>query len=136
MYNPNYKKENNMRKSTIIFSVCQSSKSEDVNRDNTSYIKGVLIASGIAFTEVIGAYDGICEAAFVVDYKHQSVVQECCELYNQECYLIVDAGEFGTLVYTNDHTRLPIGRVRRSKKVPNTLAWTYNPNTEYYYYFK
>ena len=94
-------------------------------------LKDVLKTKGVGFKETYGVYKGEVELGVVVDAKHEGLIQELCQDFEQEYYLYVGYKRDMLLVYPNK-TEL-IGVMKASRYKPDT-DYVFRADLNTYYY--
>ena len=130
------------KKPFIIISVFQRELDEVTNVENTLDAVKLLKEHGITPKSTKGVYkysdsEVVHELSMVIPYSSRVLAFMLMELYNQECFLMVEADYSGYLVYP-DASEERFGQwqsIDRSEAL-EVDAYTYDSSTDSYYTVK
>jgi hypothetical protein len=95
-------------KPRIVFSVYQAAMPNSFNVGSHEIARDVLKFNNAQYVECLGVYDGSQEQSFVLNAEHESLVQNLCQVYEQECYMYLEPHMHGLykayFVWLNDTT--------------------------------
>ena len=121
----------------LIFSGEKSSVDGKTNAKRTSEVERALRLASIDYKKVVGSYKGSKENSFVVldTDKTRGVVQDLCEIYNQESYLAIDANRASSLVYLSSGRTEELGRFKSTneEQAKSCESYNFDPTTGIYY---
>lgn len=120
----------------IIFSVFQSTKSNDENLIVTSKVLKLFNKNSIQVELMEGCYKGIKELSMVVDMRYLTAVKEIAILNSQESILLIDSESNATLHYmpvTLEHD-MPLGIFTKVSKEEALMQDAYTNDLKGSYY--
>lgn len=118
----------------VIFSVYQSTCTEQDNKDTHDDVKKSLESNHIPFKEMEGVYQGNKELSFLLKSNYIDTAKKLCKKFNQECYLVSDKDRHTKLIYL-DGGEQELGILKRIGKhqLNDVINYTYDPYTDTYW---
>lgn len=115
----------------IILSAEKEGAGAHANADRTEFLKRQLQAEGFEVIPVVGSYEGIKEASFMVPAAEGSVEADALErlawTYGQDSVLYIDPDKRATLTY-QDGSRKALGPIRELGPDDYAASYTQLPN--------
>lgn len=117
---------------TLIFSAERSDCSLRENMQRTEELADALTRASIKYKTVVGTFKNQEEISFVVDGTWQNIVNDLCNIYNQDCYLLI---ENDSCYFVNEDGEKYVGQWRGQPNKP-LGDYTYDVLTKTYYVIK
>lgn len=110
----------NTVQSWIIFTSDQKDKTEAMNKINRLTLQFILEEQKLA-VKCIGMFEGIAEDSFMIPWSvdNEQLVQRITRIYNQDCYLVIDANRHGSLHQTDGKCIESLGKYSTSTTKPD-----------------
>lgn len=108
----------------IIVSSQLASVSDKDNQARHVYALTMLEYKGIPYMIVNGTYEGIKEPSIMISASHEGFAQELASMFNQECYLLVDANRLMTLNKPTGEVIKRIGQWSQVNSIEGLTAYT------------
>lgn len=106
---------------TIMITAWKDGLSVDDNTARLSELKRSLIDRNVLFAEVEGCYNGQTEMSLLIPAMRIEDALKICEKYDQECFLLLDQGVGGYLIYADKNKPDEfIGYLKASDNKPNS----------------